>query len=164
MSPLPLPRIRKSHFIPRLERRGLSCALSCNPYLPNKLYKAVRQWYHQQQQAKPIQPAPKLYRDPQQRYQEYQEGYQAYQGQTYEPPSPVQGYEQQEYPQYEQPQAAYPEMPPQQQRQSLESPDLHIAEHYLNWRICRIVGMTAVVGKDANGTVSIGAITEASHE
>jgi hypothetical protein len=86
-----------------------------NPYLPNKLYKAVRQWYHQQQQAKPIQPAPKLYRDPQQKYQEYQEGYQAYQGQTYEPPSPVQGYEQQEYPQYEQPQAAYPEMPPQQQ-------------------------------------------------
>jgi hypothetical protein len=84
-----------------------------NPYLPNRLYTAIRQWY--QQQAKPPQPTPKLYRDPQQGYQEYQEGYRAYQSPTYEYPSPVQGYEQQEYPQYEQPQAAYPEMPPQQQ-------------------------------------------------
>src|SRR5438128_1091035 len=52
-----------------------------NPYLPNKLYNTIQQWY--QQQAKPPQPAPKLYRDPQQGYQEYQEGYRAYQSPTY---------------------------------------------------------------------------------
>jgi hypothetical protein len=78
-----------------------------NPYLPNKLYNYVQQW-SQQQQAKPPRSAPSAYRD-------YQQGYQEYQSQTYEPPAPVQSYEQQEYPQYEQPQASYPEMPPQQQ-------------------------------------------------
>jgi phospholipase D-like protein len=77
-----------------------------NPYLPRKIYGAVRQWY-QQQQARPPQPTPRLYQD-------YQQGYRANQPQAYEPPPSAQEYEQQAYPSYEQPQASYPEMPQQQ--------------------------------------------------
>ena len=84
-----------------------------NPYLPYKIYKGVRQWYQQQQQASPPQPTPKLYQDYQQGYQQYQEGYRTNQAQAYEPPPSVQEDEQQAYPHYEQPQASYPEMPQQ---------------------------------------------------
>lgn len=84
-----------------------------NPYLPRKIYSAVRQWYQQQQQVRPPQPAPRPYQDYQQGYQPYQEGYRANQTQAYEPPPSVEEHEQQAYPSYEQPQASYPEMPQQ---------------------------------------------------
>ena len=84
-----------------------------NPYLPRKIYSAVRQWYQQQQQVRPLQTAHRPYQGYQQGYQQYQEGYRANQVQTYEPPPSAQEHEQQAYPSYEQPQASYPEMPQQ---------------------------------------------------